>query len=90
MWVELFYYELIEEEIVSHPSNEMYSSCSLLSICSFLPFFIIGMSSFRVTKKYVVTKGANFSTTASKLAADLTADMLARYRHFGVFPGFTA
>ena len=34
---------------------------------------------FRLIKKYVVKKGANFSTTASKLAADLTADMLARY-----------
>ena len=51
---------------------------------------MVGMSSFRVTKKYVVTKGANFSTTASKLAADLTADMLARYRHFDISPGFIA
>ena len=39
----------------------------------------VSIFTFRVIKKYVVKKGANFSTKASKLAADLTADMLARY-----------
>lgn len=51
-------------------------------------------SVFRVIKKYLVKKGANFSATASKLVADLTADMLARYNQLcndrgkqGNYPG---
>ena len=34
---------------------------------------------FRIIKSFYVTKGSEFSTSPTKLEADLTADMLARF-----------
>ena len=40
---------------------------------------VIDVFIFRVIKSFYVTKGSEFSTSPTKLEADLTADMLARF-----------
>ena len=53
--------------------NNTYNNFQLILIESF------HLNFFRIIKSFYVTKGSEFSTSPTKLEADLTADMLARF-----------